>query len=1128
MNQQGTDKKRNVKSNGTAGPRSVRGNHQQGGGGKANSDRTVLEKAAAIATGTNAIPPSSLGSRNSSVTTGTTNSIIANSINNINSNLNNIANNSENVSGGNGGGGAAARNSDSIGMGRDRNDGLATIGSVGPISQQQQATSSTVTSAVLGGSGVSVVNNVGPGSPRDAALGTTASTGLTQAPNGVYTNARFMHAVAALVGHTVEVRVRGEKDTYEGLFYTISPELEIALDGVLVGSPEREQNSPDSRGDLSLDSSAAAQSAPGHLAGLVRNMDRLKNADSPSQPLQETMVFSLKDVISVTAYNIDMDYATKDNAFTDAAISRGANGRPIERDLQAWMDDEPEGKSIEEGQLEDISATTSWDPEEMFKTNKSKFGVETTYQENLEGYTYQIEQRDDPEFQRREAEAVRIALEIESNPQHKRNIELEIGCDGDDEELKYSAVVKDSRNESRVSYAHPGGRRNKQVTPNANGGQAKGGVQQRSGASHPPHHPPGNSSTRGGHNRSPPLPSPAPHTPLAQHPQASQATNQTTTGQSRPSPPIKDEVRRGPAERSPAARVSPSPKMQPQQQQQQQQQDKQEKQREDKNALPVGGGHGPSQQPPSALPVSQQQPHVSAVHGNHEGKRSPPLGTPASTTTPVVNQPPAGQQQSGMQQPRAGTPQVEAVKSDHTPTQQPPQTPSPAPAVQPNGASSSTDEIVKKSTLNPNAEVFVFNPKTTHVAPPVVTHNKQNMPPTSVMHTGGHPAPNRSMLVQHHGLIMAGPPVFQAFQGHAPGHGGPSHGHGGHQTPGGGGTGGHQGGGGTRPYRGGKNNSRQAVEQTMHVTGAPLVTAGPPQHQQVVLGYPPPAYGAAPPPGVPPGVTVMQPQLMQHGQQVVLPYNSIVQTRGVMSPPAGPGVGGVGSPQVMSPIYQGEHALHIAAGHQQVFLRDQHQLLYPGFDGAPGQAVAFVVNTQPPGGGGGQSGAPTPPNAGVGGPHGGPHGQQPLLAYPGQPQWTAQPMLVMSPINPSGGGPTGTPPPHHAHMNMVMPGPPPLGPPHGSHPGQHAPPHGPPFAPQAVVPQGPPGVPVPPNALQVPPGVPQGVGGPPGAGGPPSSGVASGPNGPTNQPPPAPTSAQQGPPPLAAPQQPQQPPPPPQ
>lgn len=106
--------------------------------------------------------------------------------------------------------------------------------------------------------------------------------------------------------------MRGEKEeAYEGLFHTMSPELDIALEGVLVGLPEKQWNSVDARGDSTLDSVAAAQSAPGHLAGLVRNMDRLKRVEPPNQPLQETMVFSLKDVISVTAYNIDMDYATK-------------------------------------------------------------------------------------------------------------------------------------------------------------------------------------------------------------------------------------------------------------------------------------------------------------------------------------------------------------------------------------------------------------------------------------------------------------------------------------------------------------------------------------------------------------------------------------------------------------------------------------------------------------------------------------------------------------------------------------------------------------------------------------------------------------------------------------------------
>ncbi|XP_022689284.1 ataxin-2-like protein isoform X2 [Varroa jacobsoni] len=1128
------------------GSTSHRARNQRSGGKNASSDRTpVVDKG--LSTATNSVQPSFLGPRSISATTGSSNSIISNNNNNNNaaaaaiSNLNNST--SSNDASGGSGGTSATRNLEAGGasIGRDRGDGPAS-----GTTQQQTASSTATTaagSATLGGSSIVSANSVGPGSPRDGVFVAPGLAGLAQGPDGVYNNARFMHAVAALVGHTVEVRVRGEKEIYEGLFYTLSPELQIVLDGVLIDSPDRERSSPDGRGGLPLDSAAAAaQSAPGHLAGLVRNMERLKNADPSHQPLQETMVFSLQDVISVTAYNIDMDYATKDNAFTDAAISRGANGRPIERDLQAWMDDEPEGKSVEEGQLEDMSAATSWDPEEMFKTNKSKFGVETTYRENLEGYTYQYEQRnDDPEFQRREAEAVRIAMEIESNVQHKRNNELEIGCDGDDEELKYSAVVKESKNDSRSSYVHSGGRRNKQGAPNANGGQSKGGSQQRGGTSHPTHHTSGNPNTRGGHTRLSPTNSPAPHVPLPVLHPTQVVVAAAGGGQPRPPQPIKDEGRRGTNERSsPAARTSPPPKVQPTQQQQQQQQQQQEKlqdkQREDKGPPPAGVGHNalltqpPTQQqqqrstPPPSL--QQQQQHVAAsAHVLHEGKRTPPLAT--ITATPCIpatsSQPPqAGQQQplqSAGQQPMGGasaTSPAEAVKADSvTSNQQPPQTPSPAPASQSTSAvSTSTDEIVKKSTLNPNAAEFVFNPKTTHVTQTTVTHSKQSTPPAQVMHAGGHPTPNRPIMVPQH-LILPGTPVFSTFQAHSPGHVPPTHGHGGAHQPGGAGA--HQG-GRNHQYRGNKGgNNRQAVDQTtMHVTGAPLVTGGPQTHQQVVLGYPPPHYGPAPPGGVPP-VTVMQPQIaMQHGQQVqVLNYNQIVQTRGVMSPPAGPGVGGVGSPSMVGPIHQGEYpaALHIAGHPQQVFLRDQPtQLLYQQFEGAPGQALAFVVQPQPPGGGG-QSGAPTPPTGGVGGPHGGPHGQQPLLAYPGQPQWGQPMLLAMSPINPSSGAPTGTPPPHHGpHMNMaVMP---PLGPHSGPH-GQHAPTHGPPF-PQAVVQ---PGVPVPPNAMPVQPGGSV-------VGGPPSAPVTGAPTGQSNQQQQPPTGgAQQGPPPLPASQQPQQPPP---
>lgn len=559
--------------------------------------------------------------------------------------------------------------------------------------------------------------------------------------------------------------------------------------------------------------------------------------------------------------------STDANAFTDAAISRSTNGRPVERDLQAWMDDEPEGKGIEEGQLEDMSLATSWDPEEMFKTNKSKFGVETTYRDNLEGYTYQFEQRnDDPEFLKREAEAVRIAFEIESNVQHKRNNELEVGCDGDDEELKYSAVVKESRNDARGSYAHATNRRNKQSAPNANGSQTKGGGSQQrgSGGAHPSHHNAsvnaGQREQRGPHVRSTTSPTnlTAGHSSASAHAQLPAGCSGLTR-QPPPSAAIRDDGRRGANERSSsAARTSPPPKLQATPPQQQQQQDI--KLREDKGPVSPVVAHGtaplpqPSppqqQQPPSQ--VAQMPPQSSVPQPVHEGKRTPPLATVVAGTpgTPVSQPPPASVQPSaGQQPPTGGSPPAgalpDAAKTDGTLAGgQPPvprtlsPAPAPAQATPPSTApvSTSTEEIVKKSTLNPNAAEFVFNPKTTHVTQTTMTHSKQSTPPaTMVPHSGGHPVPNRQppiMVPQH--LIIPGGSVFQTFPGPSPGHGPPPHGHGGAHQPGG--AGGHQG-GRNQFGRSNKGGNRQNVDQTMHVTGAPLVTGSPGgQPQQVVLG----------------------------------------------------------------------------------------------------------------------------------------------------------------------------------------------------------------------------------------------------------------------------------------------------
>uniref|UniRef100_A0A224YTY6 Ataxin-2 n=1 Tax=Rhipicephalus zambeziensis TaxID=60191 RepID=A0A224YTY6_9ACAR len=229
---------------------------------------------------------------------------------------------------------------------------------------------------------------------------------------GIYNNARFVHIAASLVGHVVQVQVR-DGEVFEGVFRTVSPELEVVLETAHPVEP-------------------GAQSEPSSLSRLLTSLGR-------DQRLVQLMIFRLSDVVSLCAPNADLDYATRDS-FTDTAISK-FNGQLGERPLEPWMDG---GNSDSIGGLDDPPLdgedTNGWDANEMFKTNAEKYGVTTSYDSALSSYTVKLEPKNTDEYKLQEAKASKIAQEIESNPVFKKRIEVENG----DEEDKYSAVVRPS------------------------------------------------------------------------------------------------------------------------------------------------------------------------------------------------------------------------------------------------------------------------------------------------------------------------------------------------------------------------------------------------------------------------------------------------------------------------------------------------------------------------------------------------------------------------------------------------------------------------------------------------------------------------------------------------------------
>src|SRR4051794_24088682 len=126
--------------------------------------------------------------------------------------------------------------------------------------------------------------------------------------------------------------------------------------------------------------------------------------------------------------------AFRTDADISASVYRG------EKVLQPWV---PEAGADVDLPLES-SGQTDWD---QFETNNRLFGASSTYDENL--YTTQID-RSAPSYLRREADAARIAREIERTTSTNAHMREERGQaienDGEDEEDKYSGVRRDDLN----------------------------------------------------------------------------------------------------------------------------------------------------------------------------------------------------------------------------------------------------------------------------------------------------------------------------------------------------------------------------------------------------------------------------------------------------------------------------------------------------------------------------------------------------------------------------------------------------------------------------------------------------------------------------------------------------------
>lgn len=151
---------------------------------------------------------------------------------------------------------------------------------------------------------------------------------------------------------------------------------------------------------------------------MAHKVDNLNDDRSISvSSVADILIFKSSDIVSIAAKDVDWDYATRDTFQTDTAISR-CNGkwninighcevlrinlflgslRLEEKELEPW----DAAGGVVNGEfdctLSDNNAN-GWDANDMFNKNETMYGVQSTFDQSLAGYTIPLQKRDTQDF----------------------------------------------------------------------------------------------------------------------------------------------------------------------------------------------------------------------------------------------------------------------------------------------------------------------------------------------------------------------------------------------------------------------------------------------------------------------------------------------------------------------------------------------------------------------------------------------------------------------------------------------------------------------------------------------------------------------------------------------------------
>jgi len=223
-----------------------------------------------------------------------------------------------------------------------------------------------------------------------------------------------------LVGKMVEVQVKSG-EYYEGILHTVSSGTHIVLKMARKKSNNNNNNNNNDNNN--------------------NNNNNINGNINLTKPF-ETMVIYSADFVQIFASNVNIESLKATGEFsTDTDIS--GVGALRERKLEKWLPDS----------TSELNEITKWDPInrketwDQFATNKKKFGVKSTYQEEL--YTTALDKSSDF-YKEKEQEATKIAFEIENskanNPHLMEERGYELEDSGIDEEDRYSSVIRENQN----------------------------------------------------------------------------------------------------------------------------------------------------------------------------------------------------------------------------------------------------------------------------------------------------------------------------------------------------------------------------------------------------------------------------------------------------------------------------------------------------------------------------------------------------------------------------------------------------------------------------------------------------------------------------------------------------------